>query len=460
MLRRNFAKHLLWTTAGTLVLPRVFGSCKKDKPSPVNWEGKVAVIGAGAAGMYVAKLLFDRGVDYIILEAADRLGGRIRNFQNMGNTPIALGAEFIHGKKTVLYDLAEAAGFSLTNAHNLDVYDLLYLDGALQWEDDVTNDPDIQDVAGFEDELESYTGADITMLQYVDQQSGRFPQRTREILNAYTANPMGTSMDRLGMYSWAKESWRWTAGSKDYLLNSGSMLDVFINGCGVAVGNDKVKFNWQVKKIDTTGTRIAITNQQGSVENVDKVIITVPLTVLRDGDIEFVPALPAAKMTAFSRIGMDAGMKIILQFDQPFWNHKMSAVIGGSQVPEFWVPFNTSNILTGFVMGEKAEYLSTQGSNAVNIAMQELQQFFGSQMNHVQLVASFVMDWSTMPFIRGAYSYPMPGTEGQRPVLAQSVDNKIFFAGEATHTEGHAQTVHGAMETGVRAVEEFVDAVK
>ena len=107
-------------------------------------------------------------------------------------------------------------------------------------------------------------------------------------------------------------------------------------------------------------------------------------------------------------------------------------------------------------MGEKAEYLSSLDAGAIDIVVAELDQMYGAGVASGSLIESHIMDWSQEPFIKGAYSYPKVGTGNSRETLAQIIDDKLFFAGEAKHTEGHEGTVHGAIETAQTAVEELV----
>ena len=94
----------------------------------------------------------------------------------------------------------------------------------------------------------------------------------------------------------------------------------------------------------------------------DKVIITVPLTVLQANDLQFTPALPEAKITAIKNIGMGAGMKVVLVFNRRFWDAAMGSVYTSGLVPKYNVSSygrsTQSFVLTGLVMGEKAEALS------------------------------------------------------------------------------------------------------
>jgi lysine-specific histone demethylase 1B len=111
------------------------------------------------------------------------------------------------------------------------------------------------------------------------------------------------------------------------------------------------------------------------------------------------------------------------------------------------------NILLAFIMGDQAAALSALGSDAAITAalLKELDSMYDGKAT-TSFVASFVQNWTTNPFIRGAYSYSTVGMGNARTTAAQSIDNKLFFAGEAMNLNGHHQTVHGAIETGYKAV--------
>ncbi len=458
MQRRKFIFDSALTVSGSLAFSPLLGSCKKENALPVDWDGKVAIIGGGAAGMYAAEKLRALDISYTILEAGSSLGGRVKTLKGFGDADIELGAEFVHGKRTDFYQIVKDEGGDFVNVEDTESGRFL-LDGQLVTEDDAADDADIQKVYEFVDEVTDYDGGDISMEQYVDQFPSDFPQRTRAILNAVSANSAGTSLSRLGMKTLALEEDLWTAGNKDYLVPNKSYIDIFQSAYSTALTSDKIKYNWAVQSIDYSGERVKITNTNGQTETFDKVIITVPLKVLQDGDISFTPALPSAKTSAFDKIGMDAGMKILLKFDSAFWGNDFGGIIGGALVPEYWTPIGTSRVLTAFVMGEAAEYLSGEGNNAVNQVLAELDSMFGGQAASNAFADSHIEDWTKNPYVKGAYSYPKPGMGDARQTIASSVQGKLFFAGEATHTQGHSSTVHGAMETGGRAVAEIYESI-
>lgn len=167
---------------------------------------------------------------------------------------------------------------------------------------------------------------------------------------------------------------------------------------------------------------------------------------------------------------MGSGMKVVFKFSQSFWETLLSpdlrSILGYSELPELWVASQgrgVTPVLTALIMGEKAEQYSQQGSSATSNLLGQLDTIFGSGNVASQSLVQdgiHIMDWSKEPFIKGAYSYPIVGGGLIfRKELASSVEGKLFFAGEATHYEGHSGTVHGAIETAIRVAEEIEASV-
>ena len=111
-------------------------------------------------------------------------------------------------------------------------------------------------------------------------------------------------------------------------------------------------------------------------------------------------------------------------------------------------------------MGEQAEYLTSLGNdNAITTALlQELDAMYNRQAT-ASFIASHVENWTTNPFVKGAYSYSTVGMGNARQIAAQSVNDKLFFAGEAMNVNGHHQTVQGAVETGYREVINVLNSI-
>ena len=183
---------------------------------------------------------------------------------------------------------------------------------------------------------------------------------------------------------------------------------------------------------------------------------------MKSNDIEFTPSLPQEKIEAFSKIGMDAGMKVFLKFSTKFFDQN---IVGGSVCAAYADDSvgkaQEDNVLLAFIMGEQAEFLTSLGSDAAitNALLQELDTMYNGQAT-TSFIASYVQNWTTNPFIKGAYSYSTVGMGDARGIAAQSLDNKLFFAGEAMNLNGHHQTVQGAIETGYREVNNILKNIK
>lgn len=159
---------------------------------------------------------------------------------------------------------------------------------------------------------------------------------------------------------------------------------------------------------------------------------------------------------------MDAGMKVFLKFSTKFFNQN---IIGGSicaaYADDSIGKSKDDNILLAFIMGEQAEYLTSLGSDAAitNALLQELDAMYAGQATAL-FISSHVQNWTTNPFVRGAYSYSTIGMGDARNTATQSINKKLYFAGEAMNLNSHHQTVHGAIETGYREVINILNDLK
>ena len=159
---------------------------------------------------------------------------------------------------------------------------------------------------------------------------------------------------------------------------------------------------------------------------------------------------------------MDAGMKVFLKFSTKFFDKNIS---GGSlcaaYADEGEGKAGNDNVLLAFVMGEQAEHLTSLGNDTaiVNALLGELDGMYNGQAT-ASFMDAHVENWTTNPFVQGAYSYSTVGMHKARQIAAQPVDNTLFFAGEAMNTNGHHQTVHGAVETGYNQVINLLKTVK
>ncbi len=420
----------------------------------VHAQGKIIIIGAGVAGMYAAYLLHHQGFEVIVLEASSHWGGRIRALEEFASFPVEVGAEEIHGEKSFYYQMIARANVAIFDSESGE--NLYAVNGELLNEERINENKHYKKALDLIDKIVSYEGEDISLQEYMDSQ--KIDKSIQHILSAELANERGTSANRLSVKGLAYEFQHWDAGYQTFMLKNDSHTAILKNYFASIVG--KVQYNKIVKVIDYSENLVNVNTQDGQTFQANKVILTVPLTILKANLINFYPPLPKEKELAIQKIGMGAGLKVILKFKQPFWGENTNSIFG-QLVPEYWVAsYQRSEkeyLLTALINGVNAEFLSHQGEEAIISILNELDNLFGEGVASTNLEKSYLMDWTKEPFVRGTYSFDKVGIGNSRQVLAEPVEGKLFFAGEATCTNGHHASIHGAMESAERAVKEILE---
>lgn len=236
---------------------------------------------------------------------------------------------------------------------------------------------------------------------------------------------------------------------------------------------EKVKTKQIVNQITTTEKQVIVDTLDKSYY-ADAVLVSVPVGVLKANSIRFNPPLPDWKEQAIERIGFGLFNKIFIQFESPFWPEDADLITLCSEAEEdFSVkeihhskmsihdPFLLSfvnlkriagqNTIFGFFHSERARYFETLADDVVlEICLTKLRKTFGSLP---KVVKFYITKWNSDPFSRGSYSHIRLGSSAQDiEILAKPIDDKIFFAGEATFPK-HYSTVHGAFSSGLVAAD-------
>ena len=445
--RRKFLKQTSILSIGGLLLPSaLLSSCRPDSlfEGP-SFEGKVIIIGAGAAGLYAGYILKSKGIDFQILEASSNFGGRIGKLTGFANFPIDTGAQWMHGKNSIVSDLVEQSDTQITLDDGNEKY---WFNNEL-----VSSLPrDINEIFEEEENVPDVSFADFAV------QKG-YGDEYKNIVESI-AGDSGADASHISAYWKIIEEENWNSGDDDFKFEE-TYFDLIEKQIAIHV-QDKIQLNTVVKQIDYSDSIIQVTDSNNNVYTADKVIVTVPITILKYGDIDFVPALPTEKTTAFSKIGMDAGMKVFLKFNTKFFDENiLGGAICAAYADDSIGKAQDDNILLAFIMGDQAEYLTSLGSDSAitNALLQELDTMYNGHAT-ASFIASHVQNWTTNPFVRGAYSYSTVGMGDARKVASESVAKKLYFAGEAMNTNGHHQTVHGAIETGYREVINLINDVR
>ena len=447
MNRRKFLKQTTLLSIGGLILPSaLLSSCRTNSLfEDTSFHGKVLIIGAGAAGLYAGYILKSKGIDFQILEAAPNYGGRLGKLTGFANFPLDIGAQWMHGKNSIVGDLVKKSDTQITLDDSNEKY---WFNNEL-----VSSLP--RDVTEIFEEEENVP--DVSFEEFAVQKG--FGNEYKNIVEAI-AGDSGADASNISAYWKIMEEENWSAGDEDFKFEE-TFFDLIEKQIAIHV-QDHIQLNTVIKQIDYSGPTINVTDSNNNAYTADKVIITVPITILKSEDIEFVPALPTEKTTAFSKIGMDAGMKVFLKFSSKFFDEN---ILGGSICAAYSDDsigkLQDDYVLLAFIMGQQAEYLTSLGSDSAitDALLQELDTIYNGQAS-ASFVASHVQNWTTNPFVRGAYSYSTVGMGDARKVASESVAKKLYFAGEAMNTNGHHQTVHGAIETGYREVINVITDVR
>lgn len=472
MNRRAAIKQLGFGLSAGFVLPSLLSSCGDKDPGPeVQYDGVVAIIGAGAAGLFAADILRTKGVKVRVFEAGNRVGGRIYSIRAFNNEfdsfprqdfPIEIGAERVLGSDGSWAEVIKLLNVPTVEYRQNSTPNYI-IDGLLKTEEEALLDPDFVAAQNFLADLKNISGN--TVQSAIAAQG--ISQRMNAILNAQIGNEFGTSNTLLGASGLGEALTLRERNNTELILRDNPMQDILISRFAQTV--DLVELNRKVKTVANNGETIDLTvvNTLDNTEEtvtVNKVIVATPLSILKAGDISFSPSLTSDKQSAMSRIGVDSSLRVVLDFRQNLWGKDRSFIVGGTQGPLY---FNAGvgrsefhKILSVTVNGPKATELAALGNDAVNELILELDGILGSKASQNVKDAFIIKDWGADQFIKGGYSYPKAdGSEADRSALAAPINGNLFFAGEATDVTGDWGTVNGALNSAERVALEVIDSI-
>jgi monoamine oxidase len=484
--RRKAIQQIGLGVSAGLMLPSWLSSCNEYEPTPsIQYDGTVAVIGGGAAGLYAADILNAKGINVKVFEASSRVGGRIKNLRttdqpgssllfdpaNFPNNdfPTELGAERVIGSDSAWAKIVNELKIPTIESSSLGT-DNYFLDNAFAEGSAANNDADFIAAKNFVDQLASYSGNNVSVQQAIQNQS--IHARVHAILNSWLGNTYGTSNSQLGITALSEAAALRTRNTSQLTLKQNPMEDVLLSRFSAII--PKVELNAAIKSLNYSGKKIILTglrnDSESFTEEFDKVIVAIPLSILKANEIEFSPSLPSAKITALSRMEMDACIRLVFEYKANFWGDSSGFLHGGTTAPEY---FNTgigrsmqTRTMTITVAGPKAKELSALGQAMVPVVLEELDSIFsGKATQNIRKddqnnIITVIQDWTKEPFIKGGASYVKAGgTNQDRIDLASAVSEKLFFAGEATDVSGDAGTINGALLSAERVAQEVIDTI-
>jgi monoamine oxidase len=420
-------------------------------------RGSVLVVGAGMSGLAAARMLFDAGHTVTVLEARDRVGGRVWTDRSWSDATIDLGASWIHGIDH--NPLAELANKMRIETVVCDA-DILGADGSRLY--DLAGKPvppakirqlgrDWEAVEELVSEMSEEAPASLSVAEALNRAlkelriDGERGRTLFEIASRNYEGDCGASIGDLGA--------RALGEGTEY----GGHEVVFPQGYGqiperLARGLD-VRLNHIVTEIRHDQTTVRIMTDKGSF-TADRAIVTLPLGVLKQGSVKFNPPLPSTKLMAIERLGMGVYDKLFLRFSTIFWDDVDVISQLGTRHGAWANWLNLAHVtkapilcsLQGGNVAHRSEGMSD--ADAVREAMATLRAIYGSSIP--EPIAHRITRWAADPYARGSYSYLAVGSSSDdRKALAEPTSARLYFAGEATSLESNG-TVHGALLSGWR----------
>lgn len=394
--REEFIKQLAKLAAGLpLVSSSLLAACAKTEElfpqTSGEFNGKVIIIGAGAAGIAAGYALERYGVDFMILEASGGFGGRVKKLENFVDFPIDLGAEWIHTDPSILSQII----------------------------DDESVESEIEIVTYNPQTIQVWNNGKLRSHHYVRH-----------------------------LYSeWKFKRDTWYGFLEKYLIPSIT---------------DKTHLGQPVVSVNYDSNTVKVETQDGEIYEANKVLITIPIKVLQAKSIAFKPALPEKTAQAIDDIYVGDGIKIFVEFKERFYPDFLGF---GNIISSLWAEEkyvydaafrkdSKHHVLGLFAINEPAAaYTKLVDDEAIiKKYLSELDEIFEGKATE-NYIKHVIQNWSKSPYIQGAYSYSFNDKQADVVgALTSPIDDKLYFAGEALSLT-HQSTVHGACESGFKAVE-------
>lgn len=401
-----------------------------------QWD--VIIVGSGAAGLMAAYELSNAGNAVCILEARERIGGRIYTLKEFdGRTHIEGGAEFVHGRLPLTSELAHAAGLDLIpiRGKTWQVKKNKLYSGSI--------DPDWKPLMNALGKLkEDMPFSDFLATHFNEDQHQTIRNSAIQFVEGYDA----ADIHKISTMA-LRDEWNGEGDHTQFRIKGGysgilEFLREKVQARGGVIHLSKV-----VKKISWKPGSVDLFTEENECFIGRKVIITVPIGVLRTRPIHFIPDLPRY-VAASEQIGYGGVIKFFLQFKFPFWEEgnrawcrKMPSLhflFSDALIPTWWPQLpDEVPLLTGWLGGPSAEKQRERSEHELlEESLHALAYLFGIHTRQLKewLHSWKIINWINDLYSRGAYAYSMVGAEEAKRTLLNPVSETIYFCGEALYS--------------------------
>jgi monoamine oxidase len=414
----------------------------------------VIVIGAGLAGLAAADRLAEGGQTVTVLEARDRLGGRVWTLNDGGPVPLELGPEWVGGEGEA-HDLLAARGARLLEAEGRQ---FRRVEGHWESLDDRPNV--VKELLGRAARL---AGPDRSLLDALEHCCGGAElhdaraQLLGYVEGFHAADPAAVSLRWLGEVEAAQPP---EASELRAAAGAGALVEALARRLE---GRCRIRLETVVREVRWTRGEVRVTTTGGEMLHAEAAVVAVPLPLL--DTLRFEPELPRLRQAA-RLLATGPVVKLLLRFREPFWREigplrDMLFLHALEQpFPVWWTGIDPEvPLLTAWAGGPQATRLPGTEAALVELATASLAGALGLDRRDIarRLESTHWHDWTADPYARGAYSYVRVGGAGAHGELARPVEGTLFFAGEATAGGGYNATMEGALRSGRRAAGEVLE---
>jgi monoamine oxidase len=435
----------------------------RTKVTRVKYD--VAIIGAGASGLAAARALSGAGKRICLIEARQRLGGRISTLHLPDlPLPIELGAEFIHGDTASTFSIVDAAALTAAELPDDHVWssDGKHVKLPHFW----------SAIHRFTSKIDSLT-SDVSCADFLRSRKD-LDGRTKELARTFVEGYHAAHIERMSTLalSSADSEQDEESGMRQFRIVNGqdSLIDWLRSGLDpqrtdLRLGTTVTTVDWSPGSVTLTCTASSASSKPFAI-HARAALVTIPIGVWKapreqQGAIRFDPALPD-KERAIEKLEAGHVVKIAFRFRERFWATDKDGPnflhSSDRYVPTWWTTAPVrSPILTAWAGGHGADALLAEKDAITDRVLDAMSRAWNVPRRRIDslLVGTFTHDWQADPFSRCAYSYAGVGGSNAHAALAKPVKKTLFFAGEATSGD-QTGTVAGAIDSGVRAAKEIL----